>query len=180
MAANGKTIPVLTVISVIVVIWYACVVWMNAPFEYDKAERAGTQIGFSQLVSNTMSQQRPVLPAIHQIAEEMYKTIVLKNITSKRSLVYHAWITLSATLLGFAMGTLLGVLLAVGIVHNRAMDKSVMPWVITSQTIPIHRGVECHRTVGPVAQGTDLHLPVVLPHCRRHGERLAQSGPGAT
>ena len=29
------------------------------------------------------------------------------------------------------------VALAIGIVHNRAMDKSVLPWVITSQTIPI-------------------------------------------
>jgi len=69
--------------------------------------------------------------------QEIYKTTVLKNITSKKSLVYHAWITLSATLLGFLIGTALGVALAVGIVHNRAMDKSVMPWVITSQTIPI-------------------------------------------
>jgi NitT/TauT family transport system permease protein len=51
--------------------------------------------------------------------------------------VYHAWVTLSATLLGFVIGTTLGVLLAVGIVYNRTMDKSVMPWAITSQTIPI-------------------------------------------
>jgi len=61
----------------------------------------------------------------------------MKKVTSKRSLVYHSWITLSATLLGFGMGTLLGVLLAVGIVFNRVMDMSVMPWVIASQTIPI-------------------------------------------
>ncbi|RVK74939.1 ABC transporter permease subunit, partial [Sinorhizobium meliloti] len=38
---------------------------------------------------------------------------------------------------GFGIGTVLGVLLAVGIVHNRAMDRSLMPWVIASQTIPI-------------------------------------------
>lgn len=35
------------------------------------------------------------------------------------------------------MGTVLGVLLAVGIVHSRVLDKSLMPWIITSQTIPI-------------------------------------------
>jgi NitT/TauT family transport system permease protein len=58
-------------------------------------------------------------------------------VTSKRSLVYHGWITLSATLLGFAIGTGAGILLAIGIVHNRAMDLSVMPWAIASQTIPI-------------------------------------------
>ena len=138
MMNKGKTIPVLTIVAIIVAIWYASVVWMNAPFEYDRAEREDRQSpGFSELVSLTMAQERPVLPAPHQVFSEIYKTTVEKKITSKRSLIYHSWITLSATLLGFAIGTLLGILLAVGIVHNRAMDKSVMPWVITSQTIPI-------------------------------------------
>ena len=135
---RGKTIPVLTIVAIIVAIWYACVVWMNAPFEYDQAERLDkAPPAFSELVGNTMEQERPVLPAPHQVFAEIYKTTFLKKITSKRSLVYHAWITLSATLLGFFIGTLLGIALAVGIVHNKAMDKSVMPWVITSQTIPI-------------------------------------------
>jgi NitT/TauT family transport system permease protein len=58
-------------------------------------------------------------------------------VTSKKSLVYHGWVTISATLLGFVMGTTLGILLAVGIIHNKAMDQSVMPWAIASQTIPI-------------------------------------------
>ena len=44
---------------------------------------------------------------------------------------------MSATLLGFVIGTSLGILLAIGIVHSRAMDMSVMPWAIVSQTIPI-------------------------------------------
>lgn len=138
MTAQSKTIPVLTVIAIIIAIWYACVVWMNAPFEYDKAERAKVPPpSFSQLIANTMAQERPVLPAAHQVFAEIWETTVNKKITSKRSLIYHSWITLSATLLGFIIGTVLGILLAVGIVHNRAMDQSVMPWVIASQTIPI-------------------------------------------
>ena len=40
-------------------------------------------------------------------------------------------------MLGFAIGGILGILLAVGIVHNRTLEKSLMPWVISSQTIPI-------------------------------------------
>ena len=44
--------------------------------------------------------------------------------------------TLWATLLG-SVGAGPGLLLAVGIVHDRAMDPSVMPWAIASQTIPI-------------------------------------------
>jgi len=91
----------------------------------------------TSLIADTWAQKKPKLPAPHQVAVEIWETTVLKKVSSKRSLVYHSWVTLSATLLGFGMGTLLGTLLAVGIVFNRTMDMSVMPWVIASQTIPI-------------------------------------------
>jgi len=35
------------------------------------------------------------------------------------------------------MGTALGVVIAISIVHVRALDKSLLPWIITSQTVPI-------------------------------------------
>ncbi|OQP83709.1 ABC transporter permease [Rhizobium rhizosphaerae] len=134
---RDKILPVATILVVIVVLWYGAAAWLNAPFERDTAARAGTTIALTDLLKNTMAQERPVLPAPHQVFAELWDTTVNKPITSKRSLVYHAWVTLSATLLGFAIGTLLGILLAIGIVHNRAMDRSLMPWVIASQTVPI-------------------------------------------
>ncbi|MGF6158591.1 NitT/TauT family transport system permease protein [Ensifer sp. KUDG1] len=134
---RDKLVPVGTVVLLLIAIWYVAVVFLNAPFERDTAARAGTEISFSDIVRNTMAQERPVLPAPHQVVAEIWDTTFNKAITSKRSLVYHAWITLSATLLGFGIGAALGILLAVGIVHNRAMDRSLMPWVIASQTIPI-------------------------------------------
>ncbi|MCG5482174.1 MULTISPECIES: ABC transporter permease [Sinorhizobium] len=134
---KDKLLPVSTVVFLLIAGWYVAAVFLNAPFERDTAARAGTEIGFSEILRNTMAQERPVLPAPHQVVAEIWDTTANKAITSKRSLVYHAWITLSATLLGFGIGTVLGVLLAVGIVHNRAMDRSLMPWVIASQTIPI-------------------------------------------
>ena len=134
---RDKLLPVGTVIALLIALWYVAAVFLNAPFERDTAARAGTEISFSEIVRNTMAQERPVLPAPHQVIAEIWDTTFNKAITSKRSLVYHAWITLSATLLGFGIGAALGILLAVGIVHNRAMDRSLMPWVIASQTIPI-------------------------------------------
>ncbi|MNX62770.1 Bicarbonate transport system permease protein CmpB [compost metagenome] len=107
------------------------------PFARDQATRAGQTPSFSELLPQTFAQERPVLPAPHQIVAELWDTTVNKAITSKRSLIYHAGVTLSATLLGFAIGAVLGILLAVAIIHNRAMDRSVMPWIIASQTIPI-------------------------------------------
>jgi len=129
--------PILTVVAAIMVIWYAASIGMNKKWTYDQAGRAGEEVSFTEMVADTWAQDRPVLPAPHQVVAELYRTTVLKNVTSKRSLVFHGWITLSATLLGFVFGTGMGILLAVGIVHNRAMDMGVMPWAIASQTIPI-------------------------------------------
>jgi NitT/TauT family transport system permease protein len=134
---RDRLIPVTVVLSALIVFWYVTVVGMNAPWARDQAQRANTELTFSQLVANTMVQDRPVLPAPHQVIAELWDTTVNKPVTSRRSLVYHAWITLSATLLGFALGTTLGILLAVLIVHNVASDKSLMPWIIATQTIPI-------------------------------------------
>lgn len=131
-------LPVLTVVLAIVVIWYGAAVGLNRAWIVDQAARAGVEpVGGLAMVVETWNQERPVLPAPHQVVSELVKTTFGMAPTSKRSLVYHGWITLSATLLGFAMGTGLGILLAVGIIHNRAMDLSVMPWAIASQTIPI-------------------------------------------
>ncbi len=132
-----RAAPVLAVLGVIVALWYGATVWMNAPWVRDQAARSGTTVTLAQIVPQTMAQERPVLPAPHQVAAEVWKGVAGQAVTSRRSLVYHGWITLSATLLGFAIGTGMGILLAVGIVHNRAMDLSVMPWAIASQTIPI-------------------------------------------
>lgn len=131
-------LPILTVLMVIIALWYAAAVKLNAAWVYDQAARAEAPApGFSELVRLTMNQERPVLPTPHQVGVELVKSTFGMAITSKKSLVYHGWVTISATLLGFAIGTGLGILLAVGIIHNRAMDLSVMPWAIASQTIPI-------------------------------------------
>lgn len=135
--AAGSVFPILIVVAAIVVLWYGFAVWLNAPWQRDVYARGGVEWTAADFVRDTLNQDRPVLPSPHQVAEEIWKTTVEIAPTSRRSLLYHAWITLSSTLLGFAIGTALGILLAVFIVHNRAMDKSVMPWVIASQTIPI-------------------------------------------
>ncbi|KLN59230.1 ABC transporter permease [Kiloniella spongiae] len=134
---SGKTGPVLVIVMAIIAIWYFSAVMLNSPFQKEIYKRNNVEWTTSQLVRDTLAQERPVLPAPDQVIVELYKTTILKKITSKRSLVYHSWITLSTTLLGFIIGTVLGILLAVGIVHNRSLDKSLMPWIISSQTIPI-------------------------------------------
>ena len=134
---NNSFLPIVTISIFIVLIWYSFSIILNSSWALDKAERSDRQLSFPELVQDTWSQKKPKLPTPHQVGYEMWKTIFDKKVTSKRSLVYHGWITLSATLAGFILGTILGVLLALAIVHDKATDLSVMPWIITSQTIPI-------------------------------------------
>ena len=136
-AAVARVFPIATVVAAIMIVWYGFTVYLNAPWQIEKYEKAGIEWQMEDLVRDTMALDRPILPAPHQIVIEIWQTTVEKKITSKRSLIYHGGITLSSTLLGFLMGTVLGIGLAVSIVENRAMDKSLMPWIITSQTIPI-------------------------------------------
>ena len=130
-------VSICVVVGALIFIWYFAAFLLNSTWALDKAKRAGLELSSKELLLDTLSQDKPKLPAPHQVGLELWKTTVDKKITSKRSLVFHSWITLSSTLVGFLIGTSLGILLAIGIVHNNAMNMSVMPWAIASQTIPI-------------------------------------------
>ena len=134
---RDKIVPVTAILLGIVAIWYVGAYLMNAPFQRDLDRRAGETPTFSEFVAKTMTQPKPTLPAPHQVAVNFFENTFMRKVTSARSLVYHAWVTLSSTLAGFALGTALGIAIAVGIVHVATLDRSLMPWIIASQTIPI-------------------------------------------
>lgn len=151
--------PILVVLAAIAGLWYAAVAPMNIRVALDQAERAGAVIMpetplARQDVSvwRLMAQnpdyiaagytlERPRLPTPQQVGQELWKTtgeMALRGrAMSKRSLIYHASITLQSTLWGFLLGTTLGILGAVAIVYSRVVDMSLMPWAIISQTVPI-------------------------------------------
>ena len=135
---SGSLGPVLVLLAVLVVIWYGGALALNAQRVLDGYEsEETTDWTWRDLVADTLSMERPILPAPHQVVIELRKTILDVAPTSRRSLVYHGWVTLSSALVGFAFGTLLGIVLAVGIVHVPTLDRALMPWIIASQTIPI-------------------------------------------
>lgn len=134
---RDKILPVTVLLAAIVVAWYAGSYAMNAPFQRDLDRRAGDTPTTWEFVVKTMSQPKPTLPAPHQVATNFVENTFFRKVSSNRSLVYHAAVTLSSTVLGFAFGTILGIVIAVGIVHVVTLDRSLMPWIITSQTIPI-------------------------------------------
>ena len=129
--------PVLTVLVCLLVVWYAAAVGLNAAQVIERT--LSSQPGWSalDLVRLTLSMDRPVLPAPHQIVLDLVDSLFGWPLDSPRNLLYHAAVTSAATLLGFVLGTALGAVLAVAIVHSRTLDRSLFPWIIASQTVPV-------------------------------------------
>jgi len=132
---EGIALPVAVICLVILVVWYLAAIPMNAVVTENKIAAAGG--GFSNVLYFSWNEARPVIPAPHQIAIELWNSVFGVKPWMPKSLIYHGWITLSSTLLGFVLGSLLGIVLAIGIVHLTVLSKSLMPWIIASQTIPI-------------------------------------------
>jgi NitT/TauT family transport system permease protein len=137
----GSALPVTLISAVILGVWYlACL-----PMNNDLPQLANIT-GLTNRYAVAWALERPVLPAPHQVIVELYNSTIGTRLTREtadgivlnpRNLLFHAWVTLSATLVGFLMGAVLGIGLAVAIIHSRILQKSLMPWIIASQTIPI-------------------------------------------
>jgi NitT/TauT family transport system permease protein len=156
-------LPVMTVLMAIIAIWYGASVMMNRAWTLDQMQRQNIEMTPFEIIAAAMTQERPVLPPPHQVAAEIWNTTAGEPLMRERrgqmqgnprNLIFHAYHTLWPTILGFGIGGFLGILLAVGIVHSRAMDMSVMPWAIASQTIPI-------LAIAPIIVVVVSNLPVL-------------------
>ena len=126
--------PVLTVLAVVLVVWYLGAAWLN----FDRArDLADDGAAWRDVLASTMRQDRPLLPAPHQVVAELFDTVFLHAVDSPKSLIHHAAVTASAAGLGFLIALALGVSVSVGIVHVRSLDRSLMLWIIASQTVPV-------------------------------------------
>ena len=121
----------------LMVIWYIAAVAMNWRLVRDGFEREETPYTITDVLSGTMSAERPLLPAPHQIVSTFVDGVFGYPPLAPRSLVFHSLVTLSATLIGFLMGAAFGTLLALLIVHSRVLERSLLPWIICSQMVPI-------------------------------------------
>lgn len=133
----GRSLPLALVCAGLLLAWLAGAVWLNAPLILDNWERNGkSDWTVSELVDAAWTHERPVLPAPQQVVEDIRKSLATR-IDGPRNLLFHSWVTGSSMGTGFVLGVILGTLLAIGIVHVRTLDRSLMPWIIASQTVPI-------------------------------------------
>ncbi len=159
---RSKSFAIVTIVVAIILVWYAASLLMNLQPQLDIYRLNNAPVPpLPQLVADLWSQAKPILPAPHQIVIEVWNGTVRQDISSKRSLLLQAGVTLASTALGFVIGTILGLLLAVFIISNEAANRSLMPWIIASQTIPI-LAIAPMLVVGFNAAGLTGVLPKAL------------------
>ena len=174
--------PILAVLAVCIVIWYGGALLLNAHQVIELDFRGRADWTWHEFVRHALTMARPVLPAPHQVAAEFFDSVFLRPPTSPRSLVYHAIVTSTATVLGFALGAVVGVVLAVLIVHSRTLDRGMLPWIIASQTVPcspLHPlSSSCSATSasGADSEGHHLDVPVLFSGNHRDGPGPAFAG----
>jgi NitT/TauT family transport system permease protein len=79
------------------------------------------------LLLTTWNMERPVLPAPHQVALDFWSGLVDWPLDSPRNLLFHVAVTGPDHAGGFCMGTLLGLVLAVLIVHSARWTAPCCP-----------------------------------------------------
>src|SRR3569832_419078 len=132
-----RYVPVGAMVLALIAIWYVAAIAMNWSLVRDGFEREETPYAVSDVLAGTMDAERPLLPAPHQVINAFVDGVFGYSPLAPRGLIYHSLVTLSATALGFVLGALFGIGLALLIVHSRVLERSLLPWIICSQMVPI-------------------------------------------
>ncbi len=135
-ALASQGIPIAVVLALVGLLWYGLAIALNAQGAIER-DLADQPWDWQTLVAATWSMERPVLPAPHQVALDLWSSMVDWPLSSPRNLLFHMAVTAESTLVGFVMGTLLGLLLSIAIVHSRTLDRALLPWIVASQSVPV-------------------------------------------
>ena len=125
------------VLTAVLLLWYLGCIALNAQGAIERVLAPRGAYTPTELIAVTWAMERPVLPAPHQVLADLRSSLFDWPLDSPRNLLYHVAVTAQATLVGFVLGSLLGVALAAAIVHSRTLDRALLPWIVASQTVPV-------------------------------------------
>ncbi len=131
-------LPIAAILVLLLLVWYGGAWAMNYTAAIERVlSPSGNPFTWQDVLNTTLNMERPVLPAPHQIALDFWSSLVDWPIDSPRNLLFHVAVTGQTTLVGFVLGTLMGLVLAIAIVHSRTLDRALLPWIVASQTVPV-------------------------------------------
>jgi NitT/TauT family transport system permease protein len=141
--AATRARPLRTALSLVVFLLVMAVVWEAFKWLFGSPWRLtdvlGTSMDYTHFPPFKLTQASDTqLPHLWTIAGRLAEPFARNADSSLFAyLVEAAFFTLREALIGFLLGALIGIGLASLFVHSRLAERALLPWVITSQTVPI-------------------------------------------
>ncbi|HEX6506529.1 MAG TPA: ABC transporter permease [Chloroflexota bacterium] len=135
-----RILPVAAIFAVLIAIWYAAAIYFNLHYlnihMQDVDPNGWNRLSTGEKIHEALTTGQPLMPTPVQTIGDL-----LTRLTQKPTAAGGLWVdvfwTGHAAILGFLLGTAIGVALAVLFMSSRLLAQSLMPFVVASQTIPI-------------------------------------------
>jgi len=132
---------IIGVFALVVGFWYLAAIYYNLGslrLHYDDLGQLGywNHLGFWRQAGAALNWSTPTLPAPHQVLANLWS-----RLDESPSASGNLWVDLGTTgseaVLGFLLGSAVGIALAFAFVKSRILELSLFPYVVMSQTVPI-------------------------------------------
>ncbi|WP_041652533.1 ABC transporter permease [Allomeiothermus silvanus] len=127
-------VPMLLVALVIGLLYYPLMLLANVPAA-QQALNTGADLGCKTALECATQLRSPVLPSPSQLLLGFRNLMFPLN--SPNAIPLNALVTALETVVGLALAAIVGFFFAIGIVASRAFERSLLPWIVASQTVPI-------------------------------------------
>ncbi|WP_425145602.1 ABC transporter permease [Deinococcus sp.] len=131
---RSNLLPMLVVAAAALLLYWPLMLWANVG-PAARSLASGADLGCKTPLACAIQLRNPVLPAPGQFLDGL-KTLSIPP-TAETSAPYNMVVTGGETLLGLALACLVGLGLAVLLVGSRSFERSTLPILVASQTVPI-------------------------------------------
>lgn len=131
---SPNLVPMLAVALLIAALYYPLMLLANVPVA-QRALDSGAALPCGSALECATQLRSPVLPSPQQLWKGFAN--LLFPLGSPNAILPNAAVTALETLVGLALAALVGFFFAIGIVASRAFERSLLPWIVASQTVPI-------------------------------------------
>lgn len=131
---SPNLVPMLAVALLIAALYYPLMLLANLPVA-QRALDSGAALSCGSALECATQLRSPVLPSPQQLWTGLAN--LLFPLGSPNAIPLNAAVTALETLVGLALAAIVGFFFAIGIVASRAFERSLLPWMVASQTVPI-------------------------------------------
>lgn len=135
-----RIVPVAAIFALLMILWYGAAIYFNLRYlnihMQDVDPNAWNRLSTGGKIRQALSTGQPLMPTPIQTVGDFITRLSQKP-TAAGGLWVDVYWTGHAAVLGFLLGTAIGIVLAVIFMSSRLLAESLMPFVVASQTIPI-------------------------------------------